>query len=102
MEMTLELPQNFVELDQDEMMYLDGGLTTGQRVALAAGIIIGGAALGVALTLGQLWVVAKIFKVGLGQAKSRIPVAGMATWLAGNTVLGINQAWTVARFVRGQ
>jgi len=42
MEMTLELPQNFVELDQDEMMYLDGGAWNSVRnVGIAIDVVIG-------------------------------------------------------------
>jgi len=36
METKLNLPQNFIELDQDEMMYLDGGLGIPNAVAATA------------------------------------------------------------------
>ena len=41
MEMALQLPQNYVELEQEEMMYLDGGLTLSARTVRNTAAVIG-------------------------------------------------------------
>ena len=39
MEMTLNMPQNYVEIEQEEMMYLEGGWYT--NIAIGRGVVVG-------------------------------------------------------------
>ncbi|WP_200813126.1 hypothetical protein [Helcococcus massiliensis] len=85
--MELVLPQNYVEIEQEEMMYLDGGMSNSDKVLLLGAIAISGAALTAALTTGQFWLGAKIMGMTFGKFVAKLGAAKVAGFIATNTGL---------------
>ena len=56
----LALPTSYVDVDSEEMEYIDGGYAAWQKALVATAIVAAGAGLIVALSYGQVWVAAKI------------------------------------------
>lgn len=72
---TLVMPMNYVELQEDEMMYLDGGLSWWETGLIMGAAIAVGGVLTVAFATGQIWLAAKILGIGF---KAYIQQAGVA------------------------
>lgn len=96
----LVMPNHFVEISNDEMEYIDGGMTTWQKAIIIGAVVVAGAALITAVIYGQFWLAAKLLgysvktvarKLG---AKAVIGVITAQTGL-GATAIGkvINEIW---------
>ena len=86
-EYNLQLPNNYVEIDRDEMEYVDGGFELWQKALVATAIVAAGAGLIVALSYGQIWLAAKIMKFTFAVAVQKLKIGGVATIVAANTGL---------------
>ena len=60
MEMTLRLPSSYVDIEREEMEYIEGGMSWYWKVAIGAGVLALGAGLIVAFAYGQLYLAARI------------------------------------------
>jgi len=118
MEMTLRLPQNYVEIEQEEMMYLDGGGssritgTLGQlRSRLAQAI--NGSHIGIAGSVGAALLLGKVGAIlggGMGAWFNNVRRHASTAHHQANQLItrhGINRrgtmttTWTTGRWVTG-
>lgn len=79
MEMTyggaLVMPSSYAMMDEEEMMYLEGGaLTTAQKALIIAGVVAAGFAFAAALMYGQIWLGLKFAKAIFGAALRTVMV----------------------------
>ncbi|MFP7299921.1 hypothetical protein [Neobacillus niacini] len=92
--MQLVMPGSYVEMREDEMMYLDGGISTKDKAAIIAIAIAGGVALTVAIAYGQIALGARIMGWTMKQFVRKLGAAGVATVVAGS--LGVSYTATLA------
>ncbi|MBZ9606722.1 hypothetical protein G9F73_002575 [Clostridium estertheticum] len=86
MEMTLKLPNNYVEVDKDEMEYVDGGGYATFKIGSGSLIIRALAAVGTSLKYGRA--VAVLAGLGVTIATAvELGTAGMGTLIAGAFIL---------------
>ena len=65
----LALPSIYVDVDNEEMEYVDGGaLSTATKAAIIAGVVIAGVGFACALAYGQVWLGLKLAKGVFGTA----------------------------------
>lgn len=81
----LQMPNNYVDIDQEEMEYIDGGWAWWQKALVATAIAAAGVGLIVALSYGQIWLAAKIMKMTFSVAVSKLKIAGVATIVGAST-----------------
>jgi len=82
--MTLKLPVNYVDIDREEMEYVDGGGTVGFRVHLASWILGIGALAGGAYVAGVVgWHCKNLAKAGPWGAGAAGAIAATAGGAAG-------------------
>ena len=92
--MELVMPGNYVEMREEEMMYLDGGISKKDKAGIIAIAIAGGAALAVAIAYGQIALGARIMGFAMKQYVKKLGAAGVATVIAGS--LGVSYTATLA------
>lgn len=93
MEMTINLPRNYVEIEEEEMMYLDGG--DGKNFAKNIYGIAKSAALKRAAGIPSM---AALAKIGYWTAVTTYPaaVAKIASWTGNPIIIGIAALGAVA------
>jgi len=99
MEMALELPQNFVELDQDETMYLDGGMNAWQRAGIIAAVAVVGTAVAAAITVGQFWLAGKLMGFTIKGFANQLGSTKVAGVIATNFGLSFAGTYRAVRFL---
>lgn len=90
----LQLPNSYVDVDREEMEYVDGGYTWWQKGLVATAIVAAGVGLIVALSYGQIWLAASIMKVSFAAAVSSLGIGGVAAVVGVST--GISSGIVVA------
>ena len=78
-EMVLRMPSSYVDVEREEMEYIDGGFTAWQKALVATAVVAAGAGLVVACSYGQIWVIASIMKVTFAAAVNSLGITGVAT-----------------------
>jgi hypothetical protein len=86
-EYALQLPNSYVDIDSDEMEYIDGGYTLWQKALVASAIVAAGVGLVVALSYGQIYLAAKIMKITFANAVKKLTIKGVATIVAGSLTI---------------
>ena len=87
----LVLPTHYVDVDQDEMEYVDGGGKIGFRVHLPKWVIDSGAAVGGAAVTGV--VVANTWQLALGGPIGAGIAAGLSTLAGALAAIAISNMW---------
>ena len=82
--MERSLPVNYIELDQEEMLYLDGGCTWWQYALVYSAMTLAGVGLEVAIAYGQIWTVASLMKATFAAAVKSLGAKGVTTIVAGS------------------
>lgn len=85
----LQLPNSYVDVDREEMEYIDGGYTWWQKTLVATAIVAAGVGLITALSYGQIFLAAKIMKISFAVAVNKLKIAGVAAIVAGSTGIGV-------------
>lgn len=100
-EYELQLPMNYMDIDRDEMEYIDGGnLTAGQKAIIIGACIVSSVAIGAAIWIGAWAVAAKILCYSIrGVMAAAGPAAVASTLIA---ALGISSAgaWAIVNFCK--
>lgn len=81
----LTLPTSYVDVDNEEMEYIDGGWAWWKKALVGAAIAAAGVGLIVALSYGQVWLAAKIMKTTFSLAVRKIGAAGVTAMIVGAT-----------------
>ena len=92
--MQMVLPASYAVIEEEEMMYLDGGLTKVQKGLIIAGAIACGAALTVALVYGQIALAAKIMGFTFKKMAKKMGAKAVAGVVASS--LGVSTTVTFA------
>ena len=98
-EYALQLPNSYVDIDRDEMEYIDGGYAAWQKALVATAIVAAGVGLVVALSYGQIWLAAKIMKFTLATAVSKLKIAGVAAIVSYSTGLSATVVYNALKLV---
>ncbi|NCC86298.1 MAG: hypothetical protein EOM05_00310 [Clostridia bacterium] len=91
---TLAMPSNYVVMDSEEMSYVEGGISKGQKAAIIAAAIGAGVALTAALVAGQIWVAGLICKYTFAAAVTKLGITGVAGIIG--VSLGVSTTTVVA------
>lgn len=97
--MELVMPMNYEVLEQDEMMYLDGGAISKSDKAWIIGLAVAGSiAIGAAIWIGAWGAAAKIMGYSLKTVARKAGAAAVVTTLI--TAIGITSiaAWKIVDF----
>ncbi|WP_291569672.1 hypothetical protein [Clostridium sp. UBA4548] len=92
----LQLPNSFVDIDSDEMEYLDGGMSWQNKLLVIGACVAVGAALTVALVYGQLGLAAKIMGFTFKTLIRKLGAVGVAA-VVGQSV-GVSTTIVIAAF----
>lgn len=69
------MPSSYAVMSEDEMTYVDGGaLTTAQKAAIIAGVVVAGIGFAYALAYGQVWLGLKLAKAVFKQALRQVMI----------------------------
>ena len=98
-EYALQLPNSYVDIDRDEMEYIDGGYAAWQKALVATAIVAAGVGLVVALSYGQIWLAAKIMKFTFATAVSKLKIAGVAAIVSYSTGLSATVVYNALKLV---
>lgn len=86
----LVMPSDYAVMDEEEMTYVEGGISAWTKAAIIAGIVVVAAAVTVALVHGQFWLGAKIMGLTIKQFVTACGAKTVATVIAGT--LGVTVA----------
>ena len=93
----LLLPEGFVEMDCEEMMYVDGGgISIWAKIGIVAAAVALGAGLAVALAYGQIYLAAKIMGVTFKAFVAKLGAAGVAAVIG--EAIGVSATIVIATF----
>ena len=94
----LVMPNNYVAISEEEMTYIDGGLTNGQKAIVVAACAVGAVAICAAVTAGEIWVAAKILGWSMSVIVEEIGAAAFVGLLTANLGIGGTAAWAITYF----
>ena len=93
--MQMVLPASYAVIEEEEMMYLDGGMSKLTKAGIIAAIVVVGAAVTTALVYGQFYLGAKIMGFTMKAYVKRVGAKAVATVIATNlglTYLSVSKA----------
>ncbi len=93
--MQMVLPASYAVIEEEEMMYLDGGMSKLTKAGIIAAIVVVGAAVTTALVYGQFYLGAKIMGLTMKRYVKRVGAKAVATVIATNlglTYLSVSKA----------
>ncbi|MEE1057512.1 MAG: class IIb bacteriocin, lactobin A/cerein 7B family [Acutalibacteraceae bacterium] len=98
----LVMPKHFVEITNDEMEYIDGGITTAQKAIIIGAVVVAGAALIAAVIYGQFWLAAKLLGYAVKTVARKIGAKAVIGVITSQTGLGaaaigkvVNAIWNL-------
>lgn len=90
----LQLPNSFVDIDSEEMEYIDGGITWEQKAIIVAGVTVAAVALTWAIVTGTIWYAAKVMGLTMKIVARQIGAKALTASIVG--LLGTTWAGTYA------
>ena len=85
----LVMPSSYAVMDEEEMTYVEGGISTAAKAGIIAAIVVVGAAVTVALVYGQFWLGAKIMGLSIKGFAQACGAKAVATVIAGTLGLSV-------------
>ena len=93
------MPTSYIDIDRDEMEYIDGGITTAQKIGIGVAIVAVSAAVGTAIAMGQFWVAARAMGYALKTYCRKLGAKTVAKTISWYTGWSFGSIWAVVKLL---
>lgn len=95
----LVMPRNYAVMSEDEMMYVEGGMSTKDKSAIIVSVVAVGAALGFAIAVGQIALGAKLMGYTIKKYARKLGAKAVSKVISQSLKIGFGATMTVVSFL---